>query len=193
MEIIHRHFESLGSTNDWAKEHLSFITSKSLLLVTADEQISARGQFGRKWISPRGQNIYASFAFLSHEHYEPLNFTHILAISAARTLEDFGVTCRLKWPNDLLVGRKKIAGILCETVPLAQLAIVIGIGINVNMKLETLQTIGQPATSLFCETGKHHELQKILGGLQDNFSRDLVLFLEKGFTPFQEAFSKLVT
>jgi BirA family transcriptional regulator, biotin operon repressor / biotin---[acetyl-CoA-carboxylase] ligase len=192
MEIIYHHFESLTSTNDWVKGHLKTIPQGSLLLVTAGGQTHARGQYGRRWVSPQGVNIYASFGFLMEDKHDPLALTHLLAISAARTLKERGVACQIKWPNDLLVNRKKIGGILCETERLSShIGIAIGIGVNVNMSTELLQTVGQPATSLLAESGQMHDLQEILSSLRGHFAADLSLFLQKGFKPFLSTFRGL--
>lgn len=189
MEIIYHHFESLGSTNDWVKRHLKHLTHETLLLVTAETQTAARGQYGRKWFSPAGENIYASFGFFAKESDDPLSLTHLLALSTAQALKKYGVNARLKWPNDLLVNGKKIAGILCETESVSdRLGIALGIGLNINMSSTTLNQINQPATSLLQETGTTHPLPEILSLLKDHFTADLSLFLREGFSPFMEAF-----
>jgi len=193
MEIIYHHFESVSSTNDWVKAHLKTLPSDSLLLVTADGQTAARGQYGRQWFSPKGVNIYASFGFLVGENQNPLQLTHLLAISTAHTLKKYGIFCQIKWPNDLLVNQKKIAGILCETESLSsQLGIALGIGLNVNMAKTTLAAINQPATSLLLETGQTYNIQKILTLLKEHFISDLACFFQKGFTPFTFLFQELI-
>lgn len=175
MEIIHKHFESLPSTNDFAKEFLKKLKRDELLLVTASEQTAARGQYGRRWFSPKKANLYATFAFLVDSQKEPLFFTQLLAKASLQALKEFDVAASIKWPNDLLVNQKKIAGILCETEPfLTHFGIVIGLGLNVNMTREQLNTIDQPATSLFAETGKLYALQDILDSVQEHFLCSLV-------------------
>jgi BirA family biotin operon repressor/biotin-[acetyl-CoA-carboxylase] ligase len=192
MEIIHKHFESLTSTNDWVKGHLKTFPKEALLLVSADGQTAARGQYGKRWVSPPGENIYATFGFFLDEREDPLRLTHLLAISTARTLDALGIKCHLKWPNDLLINNKKIAGILCETEDFyPYLGVIIGIGLNVNMPQERLNTIDQPATSIFIENGQAHDCHTLLHTLSKTFASDLSLFLEKGFTPFLPAFQKL--
>lgn len=181
MEIIHQHFESLASTNDWAKGNLKNYPKGSLLFVTADGQTAARGQYGRRWFSPKGENIYATFAFFSAGEHDPLSLTHVLAISACRLLKTLDITCQIKWPNDLLVKGRKIGGILCEK---GDFGIVIGIGLNVNMSKESLQHIDQPATSLLEERGEKYDLPKVLSLLKDHFAADLEVFFREGFVPF---------
>lgn len=186
MELIHYHFETLVSTNDWAKQELKNFKRDSLTLITAEQQTRGRGQYGRLWVSPKGENLYASFCFFIDENQEePLSLTHVLALSLARVLASKGVVCRIKWPNDLLIDRKKIAGILCETKYLPpHFGVVIGLGLNINMPEETLNTINQPATSLKAQTGRLWEIAPLVEEITTSFQHDLNTFLKKGFSPF---------
>ncbi len=174
--MIHYHFETLASTNDWAKSQLETFAKDKLTVVTTDTQTRGRGQYGRTWISPKGKNLYASFCFfIEQDKYEPLALTRLLALSLARVLEGYGVVCRFKHPNDLLVNGEKIAGILSETIPFPpQLGVIIGVGLNVNMSKEELDQIDQPATSLKNETQKEWDIPKILEELQNTLQTDLI-------------------
>lgn len=172
MEIIYQHFELVTSTNDWAKAHLATFPPESITCISADFQTQGRGQYGREWISPHGVNLYASYAFFRDQ--EPLVLVHLLAHSIKAVLEELGVSVRVKQPNDLFVGSKKIAGILCETVSQPTCSgVVIGVGLNVNMTAEDLQKIDQPATSLLAETGKEHDLQTLLHAISHKFALSL--------------------
>ncbi len=192
MEIIYHHFETITSTNDWVKSHLKNLPEGSLLLVSADAQSAARGQYGRSWLSPERENIYATFGFYVKTPCHALELTHLLGISAAKMLRDYGVSCHLKWPNDLLVNGKKIAGILCETENFGDcLGITLGIGLNVNMSEKILGGIGQPATSMCVETGRDYDVKEVLGRLKDYFVEDLGIFLAEGFGVFERDFRTL--
>jgi BirA family biotin operon repressor/biotin-[acetyl-CoA-carboxylase] ligase len=163
LEVIYHHFESLTSTNDWMKAYLEYLPEGRVALVTADTQTKGRGQYGRSWFSPKGVNLYASFGYFVDQEENPLSSIRSLATSAAALLTKRGVDCSIKWPNDLFVNGKKIAGILCETVQNSlSMGIVVGIGLNVNMSYEYLERIDQPATSLFLERGSLHEIGGIL-------------------------------
>ena len=185
MEIIYRHFDSLPSTNDWAKIHLETLSRAALTVITAVTQTQGRGRYGKRWISPAGENLYATFVFFTPTQ-DPVQITHLLALSTSELLQEKDITAQIKWPNDLLVNRKKIAGILCETV--ADQGIAIGIGLNVNMPIESLALIDQPATSILCETGAIQEIHPLLCTITERFSTDLMLYLEKGFAPFASRF-----
>ncbi|NGX54644.1 MAG: Bifunctional ligase/repressor BirA [Chlamydiae bacterium] len=188
MEIIHFHFEELVSTNDWAKEQINTFDQKRLTVITADKQIRARGQYGRTWISPEKCNLTASFCFFL-KGSDGIAMTHLMALSLIKMLEKRGVHARIKWPNDLLVEGKKIAGILGETIPLSgQIAIIVGVGLNINVDQEVLKTIDQPATSLLLETGKRMDIQEILRELEEQFATSLETYQKEGFAPFETSF-----
>lgn len=194
MKLDSFHFDTIHSTNTWAKENYSKFDRDRMTLITADQQTAGRGRYKRSWISPEKQNIYATFTFF----IDPLrldisNIPQILAVSVQETLMDWGFSCQIKWPNDILLKKQKLGGILCETIsdPLA-IVIVLGLGLNINMPLEVLKTIDQPATSLLAETGETYNLQHILTPLVRNFSKNLEQFLTEGFSPFVHRFRQMI-
>lgn len=190
MDIEHKHFQIIDSTNNWAKANAHLLPKDKITLVTANEQTAGRGRFKRLWESPGGLNIYATFCFFIEKHRLDIgNIPQVLAISAARSLEELGHVPRLKWPNDVLLSGKKVAGILCETTPFSDtLCIALGIGLNVNMPLVLLQKIDRPATSLLVENGRLHEPNYVLEVLQKYFLKDLELFFDEGFISFLEMY-----
>lgn len=194
MEIIRRHFEVIDSTNTWAKHNAHLLERDKITLVTANEQTSGRGRFKRRWESPPGQNILATFCFFIEKHRIDIgNIPQVLAISTAKTLEEIGFSPKLKWPNDILLSQKKVAGILAETTPLSdQLCFIIGIGLNVNMPVEKLQQIDRPATSLLAEGNAEMNVEEVLQKLQQHFLFDLELFLGEGFVPFFDDYCKRI-
>tara|TARA_B100001175_G_scaffold17407_1_gene13201 strand:- start:9 stop:812 length:804 start_codon:yes stop_codon:yes gene_type:complete len=128
--------DSTESTNDNAKEHLK--TQKNLFSVhLAEQQISGRGRNNKKWVSPLGKNIYLSLGWKStllHSQLEGLSLA--VATNLISALQKFtSKNINIKWPNDLLINKKKISGILIETSDSKEgLDVVIGIGINVHME-----------------------------------------------------------
>ncbi len=126
---------STESTNDNAKNYLK--TQKKLFSVhLAEQQISGRGRNNRKWVSPHGKNIYLSLGWKStllHSQLEGLSLA--VATSLISSLKEFTARdLKIKWPNDLLINKKKISGILIETTDSEKgLDVVIGIGINIHM------------------------------------------------------------
>lgn len=192
MPLIHYHFDTIGSTNSWAKEHALEFNPQALTIVTASGQTAGRGRFKRHWVSPIGLNIYATFCFFIEFSREDMGHVpQLLALSTAQVLEELSFQPALKWPNDVLLSNKKVAGILCETVMTTQArCVVCGLGLNVNMPLEELQKIDRPATSLLAETQQSFDLNQIFNILKTQFSNHLSIFLEKGFNSFFRDFKK---
>ncbi len=192
--MIHHHFKEIDSTNDWAKEQLPSFSQDEITLVTADSQLKGRGRYGRHWVSPTGMNFCGSFCFFVEDmEQDPLAFTHVMAISITRLLQELKIESQIKWPNDILVDNKKIGGILCETIPCSgQFGVVIGVGLNVNTPQEILDTIEQPATSCLVEKGKCISLKEIQSGLESLFTKDLALYLKRGFEPFLPTFKEKI-
>lgn len=188
--MIRKHFEIIDSTNTWAKTHAPELDKEAVTLVTASEQTAGRGRFKRKWESPPGLNIYATFCFFIEKHRDEIkNLPQVLSISACEIVKQLGFAPKLKWPNDVLLSGKKMAGLLCETTPLSDhLCVALGIGLNVNMPLDILQQIDRPATSLFAEDGIKRNVEEITQSLQKQFLLDLDMFTEIGFHHFLEIY-----
>lgn len=190
MEVERRHFEIVDSTNTWAKRHAHELPHDKITLITADFQTAGRGRFKRHWESPPKKNILATFCFFIEKHRQDIgNIPQVLALSAAKTLESLHFTSQLKWPNDVLLSEKKVAGILAETTSLnSSLCMAVGIGLNVNMSKEEVEKIDRPATSLMIEKGRPFAVEEVLNALQKTFHEDLTLFLDAGFHPFLETY-----
>ena len=141
----------------------------------------------RKWHSPKGLNLYATLYFTVPfgSAFLP-NLAQLLSISCSKTLEILGFSPEIKWPNDLLLERKKVAGILCETVQVKKdlLGIALGIGLNMNMDEETAKLIDQPTTSLMQISKTSWSSEKILAILLPQFIEDLSLLQKEGFKAF---------
>ncbi len=193
LNIKEFHFPHLESTNDWGKKNLLSYERSAITLIIADEQSAGRGQYGRQWLAPCG-NLYASFCFFMQEsHYSVFALTQVMAISIIQSLQSTGLPFRIKRPNDILVRGKKIAGILCETIPaFPDLGIVLGIGLNVNMSDEWLDQIQKPATSLLVETGKVWQMTSIMENLKNCFCQNLAHFFKNDFSPFLNSWNALV-
>ncbi len=192
--INYIHFDTIDSTNAWTKKNASMLDPDQLTCVTALEQTAGRGSFGRKWVSPKGLNIYATLYFclpLSSPYL--INIGQILSLSCVAVLKKKGFNAQIKWPNDLLIEGKKVAGILCETIPCSdRLGIALGIGINVNMQQDELDTIDQPATSLAQLSGHTWTLEKIIEPILNQFIEDLNTLETQGFKPFLATYEHLM-
>lgn len=148
--------ETVGSTNAEALRLLGAGTPGPLLVV-AEKQSQGRGRRGRIWVSPYGANLYYSLGLqLDGAIYPIEGLSLTVGLAVRRMLFEFGCeTVGLKWPNDLLLDSRKIAGILIELAgdPSGICQVVIGIGINVNMK-GSVEGIDQPWTTLQEHTGQ---------------------------------------
>jgi len=151
-------FDDIGSTND----HASILAgngSPEGTVVIADRQSSGRGQKERTWFSPPGAGIYISL--ILRPVIPPADapkITLLGAVSVAETIISMtGLDARIKWPNDVLIKGKKIAGILSGMDAGMHRVnhVIVGVGINVNTPEEILPPeIGNIATSVLIETGK---------------------------------------
>src|SRR6187399_2287969 len=108
MEVIRKHFETIDSTNTWAKQNALHLSLDKMTFLTADEQTAGRGRFNRRWISGKGENVLATFCFALEKHRTDIgNLPQILALSALQVLEKHNLNSQLKWPNDILLNEKK--------------------------------------------------------------------------------------
>ena len=135
-------------------------------LVISEEQTSGRGRQKRKWLSPKGVNIYASLV------YKPYNMSAIksielmfaVSVAVVEALSDFGIdNANIKWPNDVIVNYKKIAGVLVETKSESGIlkSAVLGFGVNVNME-DTPDDIDNAVTSIYLEVGHKIDRTQLL-------------------------------
>ncbi len=130
-----RVYRQTPSTQDIARQHKG-----GWFVALADEQTAGRGRLGRAWVAPPGSAVLMSMHWPCHIEDKSLDtIAHRVAVAAAETAERFlagtNHRVRIKWPNDILVDGRKLAGILIER---ADAAAVIGIGFNVTLKPEEL-------------------------------------------------------
>jgi len=157
-------FDELDSTNTTAKE-LAVAGAEEGTIVIARTQTHGRGRFDRVWQSPEG-GVYLSLILrpiVPVEKTSLLPFVAALAVSS--TLESYGVQATIKWPNDVRVKGKKIAGILLESEARGQTVnyVIIGIGVNLNMDLTVLPLDLQTrSTSLLSEVGTSVDIYEFL-------------------------------
>jgi BirA family biotin operon repressor/biotin-[acetyl-CoA-carboxylase] ligase len=144
----HRHYRVTDSTNSRARE-LAAAGAPGGTVVTADEQTAGRGRQGRTWTAPAGGALLYSAIVspLSKRHALLPLATAVAVCEAAERLED-GLECRIKWPNDVWVDGRKLAGILIEAKPQDGWA-VIGVGLNLAISSEEFPPeLRETATSL---------------------------------------------
>ena len=194
MEINLVDLDTVDSTSAYAKRHYPSFDPNKITCISAEEQTEGRGRYQRKWISPKGVNLYATFYFQLDPHVQDVvSLAQLMALSLASVLLNEGLHPKIKWPNDIQLNGKKISGVLCETIFEKNFtAIFLGVGININMEQEALVQIDQPATSLKEETKKNWNKKEILGKLAIEFLKDLALFKAQGFEPFRNELEELL-
>lgn len=189
-------FDLLGSTNDKLKE-LALQGAPEGTLVFAKKQTKGRGRLGRVWHSPQG-GFYVSVLLypLSAKRITDLPF--LVGVAATQTLQQVlpkMVEVSLKWPNDILLNGKKVAGILSEAFETEKFfGGIIGIGINVNTQvaeLDTFQTRPFQATSIraFME-GEEVALDQMFEIFKVKLFNLYRFYQEKGFAPIQALWEK---
>jgi len=180
----------VDSTNRWAMK-LAQKGAAEGTVVFADSQTSGKGRLQRVWQSPPGCNLYASL--LLRPAIAPMDAARITLTAGVAVAEMISIICSegvgLKWPNDVLIRGRKVCGILTEmktTGPDLD-AVVVGIGLNVNIAVEDFDpTHRHTATSLREETGRSFRREVVAFHLCDTFEKWYQVFLCEGFEPVRE-------
>ena len=172
IEVIRRHlsaqvvgrqiylFGEVTSTNEILR-NLAKAGGREGIVVLAESQTAGRGRLGKSWFSPFGVNLYASVLFrpAMGPKDAPL-FSFIASLALADAIRALGLPAAIKWPNDIVVERKKVAGVLAEVATSGDRLdyVILGVGANLNVErtalLEALGEAGRAASSLRELTGK---------------------------------------
>jgi BirA family biotin operon repressor/biotin-[acetyl-CoA-carboxylase] ligase len=170
-------FQEIDSTNLYLKDLPPSLTPAVCI---AESQTQGRGRFGREWISPFGENIYLSLRWPLSDHPTKLaGLSLAIGISILESLKGLGVReeILIKWPNDLLWKEKKLCGILIE---LHANQLIIGIGLNVNVKPENAYWC-----SLLDISNKNWDRNTIIAAMLRDLSDNIRVFFEYGFDFFR--------
>lgn len=183
---------SCSSTNDYIAAEAKDFSVERYKICLAEVQTSGRGRRGRTWISPFAKNIYMSVGFKINGGIEALSgLSLVVGLAMASSLSKLGVQdCCVKWPNDVLIGGKKICGVLIELQGEATTGwdIVCGVGLNVAMSVNDGQGIDQAWISLQdCQIVDRNKmaaimLEELIGALE--------LFKIQGFSAFESAWKQ---
>jgi BirA family biotin operon repressor/biotin-[acetyl-CoA-carboxylase] ligase len=141
-------------------------------VAATDEQTAGRGRLGRDWVAPPGSSVLASVVLQPDVPTANLAELSLVAGRAcAQALAEVAeVVPTVKWPNDVLIDGRKVAGILAEA---REGRVALGIGINVHQTAEQLpERAEHPATSLLLETGRHIQRAELLASLLDHLERE---------------------
>ena len=174
------YIEKIDSTNSYVKRNFASLPKGAL--VFAGEQTSGRGRLGRSWHSPAGKNFYGTAVM--KEVANGLDANIILSLAALATIKLFDqrLDCFIKWPNDIYIENRKLAGMLSEGILDATntlIGVAAGIGININMTADELAAIDCPAASIFAESGRKIEI--------DFFAKELAFALHQELAEYSRS------
>ena len=163
-------FKQIDSTNNYLKN--SYKLLNNFTFVVTDYQTNGKGRNDRVWSSEEGKNLMFSFLIKDQGLLKKFSALSIIsAVEVAKLLEDYQIKdVSIKWPNDVLIGDKKVCGILLEGQILEYL--VVGIGLNVNQKVFP-EGLRRPATSLSLEANKDFDINELEQKLFSNIVKDL--------------------
>lgn len=177
--------EETDSTNIYAKKHLAEL--EDCTVISSRRQTAGRGRLNRSWLDLGDGNLFVSIVLKPSEVFNKnfVNLTQFLSVCIAKTIESYGLKTEIKWPNDVNINGKKIAGILSETVMQgAKLkGIILGFGINVTADSDDVKKVAdKEVTSLSIELGSNApEKNEFLTNLLNCFFGDYNKFMEEGF------------
>lgn len=167
------HLEVADSTNNYASKHRSNL--KLPACISADYQDEGKGQGGNSWQSEKAKNLLLSWVFDPIDLKSPISFylSKIIAIAISDMLETYLNNIYIKWPNDILAGHGKIAGILIENTISGGLVkrCIAGMGININQEVFPSFQDKPEATSLYLETGEYNDRDQLLEDLIEIIKR----------------------
>lgn len=180
MRFDIRGFDTVTSTMDLAIEAAESGVAEGYV-IAAEEQTSGRGRRGRTWTSPPGVGVYLSVVLRPRLEAVHGRLLAILTLAAGVGVRDAvnrltGLDAHLKWPNDVLIGPRKVAGILAEgiNIGMPQQTVVLGIGVNVADGVY-LDAVGSNATSLERESGRRIDSSsvrdEVLTAVGDTYDR----------------------
>lgn len=141
------YFDEIDSTNEYAKKIVCDSPEGTVIL--ADNQSAGKGRLNRKWFSAEG-GLYVSIILFTDK---PLLLPILTAVAICETFNNYNILLGIRWPNDIMLNGKKVAGVLTEVV---DRAVIVGIGINLNITQfpDDLKGI---ASSIFLETQKRFD------------------------------------
>lgn len=180
--------DTVDSTNDYL---LKLAHKPQVIACFAEQQTAGKGQRGKQWVSLPGSQIALSVLWPSEKSPgEIRGLSLAIGVAAVRALRQYGANSgiQLKWPNDVYLQGKKLAGILVETAPdlAGGCRIVVGIGVNLYFTAEQVSALGQSAASLFEATQRPIACNRFAGLLLNEILLALDEFTKAGLAPFQE-------
>lgn len=179
------YLDEVDSTNLYGKKHLDLLDDRTV--VVAKHQTAGRGRLSRSWLDLGDGNLFVSIILKPSKFFDEkfANLTQYLSIVLCRVLEEYSLKPEIKWPNDVLINGKKIAGILCETVMTGGnlKGLVLGFGINITATEDDVKKVtDKSVTSLAVELKNNSPASKeFLEKVLTLFFKEYNNFLDSGF------------
>ena len=165
--------DCVDSTNAYLKRNSIFMPEGAV--VVADKQTDGRGRRGRKWLGVSGKSLLMSFIISADSRASQLSL-HLMwpAVAIINALQKFGVQPGLKWPNDIILGGRKIGGILAETITTHMDAkLVVGIGLNLQQQPADFPSdLSEKAGSIYSQTGLIIDVDKLVAVLIEQLNSE---------------------
>ena len=182
MELIT--LKEVDSTNNYAKKNLEIFSDKTV--VRALRQTSGKGRLNRSWVDLGEGNLFFSIVLKPSDKFCDIyaNLTQYMSVVLCELLDEYGLAPQIKWPNDVLIDGKKIAGILSETVMQGAnfKGLILGIGINLNAEIKDVKSVpDKVVTALSLELSRKIDADEFLNKLLDKFFSNYDEFLDNGF------------
>ena len=184
IDYIYKTYDSVTSTNDVAKQLINDYCPEGTIIYTK-EQTDGRGRSGRVWQDTNGQTLATSLVLYPTLPQEYIScITLVAALSVRAAIKKFcGLSCKIKWPNDIICCGKKVCGILTERLFVeAKSAVIVGIGVNVKNH-SFPEELEDKATSLLIELEEDEESlsrEKLLYLIWDKFNEYYDIFIKSG-------------
>ncbi|EGT3628892.1 bifunctional biotin--[acetyl-CoA-carboxylase] ligase/biotin operon repressor BirA [Morganella morganii] len=180
------YFDEIVSTNGFMLSHTTELKNGDVCV--AEYQSAGRGRRGRTWVSPYGHHLYFSlFWTFPQGMAQAMGLSLVVACTLVEVLKSFGVeNIGVKWPNDIYLDNKKLAGILIEMSGQADslCQLIIGVGVNMAMSEEQGKGIDQPWSDL-SELVDMPDKTALVIELQKQLKRDIQLFEREGLAAFK--------
>ncbi len=175
------HFISIDSTNAYAHQISDKVREGALVLT--EQQTAGRGRKGRSWFSPFGKNIYFSIILKPDLNLTVLTrLTIVIGVSVAEALSKFKINVKLKWPNDIMIGHKKVGGILSELYSEGEVAryVILGVGINIHSEgYDFPEELRDIAGSIYSTTGARIDRCRLIIEIIKIFEEKYYSFISK--------------
>ncbi|QLE79319.1 biotin--[acetyl-CoA-carboxylase] ligase [Francisella sp. Scap27] len=184
------YFHSIDSTSNYAIKHQNSFLGNTIIL--AEHQTKGYGRFNREWVSPFGKNLYCTIVeYISFDISKFSGLSLIIAISIAKVLQDLDFDVKLKWPNDIYINDKKVAGVIINISGEINNESILHIAFGLNVNMQKNDNIKREWTSLKRESSKHIDRTVLLIKLIETIKKDIGLFYKKGFIFFKDEYEKL--